>query len=90
MTDEGKKAAQALANAVNSYSMNPKQFAEELCHNTHRTLQQQCFVLFVECIKMWAKDRAASCYDLRNDATTSLSSRIVREVGEDLQFIPYV
>jgi hypothetical protein len=90
MTDEGRKAARALADAVNSCSMQPKQFAEELCHHTHRTLQQQCFVLFAECIKLWAKDRLCGCYDARNDATTALSSRIVQEVGEDLQYIPFV
>lgn len=86
----GKEAAQALANFSNTSSTQDlKDFADQLCHGEHRTLQQTAMTLFVECMKVWAQANDTGMYDARNEATVRMSARIVNEFKDQLYF-PFI
>ncbi len=77
--------AKLLADAVNSSSFENKEFAEEITHRTHRTLQQGVFRAFNACVNSWADMDKEGWYDLRNEATVKASTK-VKEVLKDDYF----
>jgi len=81
-----KEVASDLMQGINTMSLNPKDFVEVVTGD-HRCLQQSAFRLFVACIKEWATHEQ---YDGRNEATVTLSKRIVAMMGDELDQIPFV
>lgn len=79
------KAAKMLEDAVNSYSFNPKRFAETLPY-IHRTLQQSIFRLVVAIINFMADDNYRT--DDRNQAAHDISKKLV-EILKD-ESIPFI
>jgi len=81
-------AARSLSDFVNrnSGALASKQFAEELCNKTHRTLQQSSFKVMLACIDHWAKHGDTGNYDARNEATVMTCRRIVESFGNDWQY----
>lgn len=81
-----KDVAEQFMEGINTMSLNPKGFVEVVT-NDHRSLQQSAFRLFAACIREWSEHEF---YDARNEATVTLSKRIVAALGEDLERIPYI
>jgi len=70
--------------AVNLF-MSDKEYhelAEKIC-NTHRTLQQNKMRLIVHMLLVWADQDREGWYDLRNEATVKLASKIVEAFKDD-------
>lgn len=79
----GEEAAEVLTAFINGASKGDiEQFADKLCHRTHRTLQQLVFGLMLKCIKNWAKTKTERMFDLRNEATVNLSAQIVSKFDD--------
>lgn len=74
------KAAMALESAVNSFSFNPRRFAEALPY-MHRTNQQSIFRLVMAIIAFMADDNYRT--DRRNRASHDISKRIAEAVGAE-------
>jgi hypothetical protein len=87
--NSGKIAAQAISDLVNKMAHQPesKAFVDEITHS-HRTLQQQSFELFMQCIAEWAKtDR----FDDRNEYTVKTAKKIVAALdGEFVGRVPFI
>lgn len=81
-----KDVAEQFMEGINTMSLNPKGFVEVVT-NEHRSLQQSAFRLFAACIQEWATHEF---YDARNEATVSLSKRIVDALGDDIERIPFI
>lgn len=79
-------AAQALANAVNRMGFNNGVFAEQLCHNEHRTLQQSAMRAIFTCPSIWAQDARNNNFDLRNEATVKWARKVMDSHGEEAGF----
>lgn len=89
-TIAGKKQAQQFADLMNTMERGEqKAFAEALCLQTHRTLQQSAFSTFMACIRTWAEMYEAGCYDLRNEETCRMSAEIVKLFGGDT-YVPFI
>lgn len=61
--------------ANSSLSFEGKEFAK-LVTSLHPTLQQSVFRLFLTCIPLWTEKHENGYYDLRNEQTVKLSSKI--------------
>lgn len=81
-----KEVAQNLMQGINTMSLNPTEFVEVVT-NDHRTLQQAAFRLFMASVREWATHEH---FDARNEATVTLSKRIVAALGEDIERIPFI
>lgn len=75
----GRELARQIADYVNGNS-DHRAFIDELLLNTHRTLQQQAFGLFLKAIFAWSKTKY---FDLRNQYTVETSQKIVQAVEFD-------
>ena len=86
--DKVKALVEALATAVNNFSPDDtaKLIADELCHRTHRTLQQNTMRVFVAILNQWAQDFREGNYDARNEATVKLAASIVKQFKDDFYF----
>lgn len=86
----GEEMAKLFADFVNVMDDDPKRkFAEVICYNTHRTLQQSVFSTFLECVKIWAKMYEDEMYDLRNEQTCKMAHEI-KELFEGLLYVPTI
>jgi len=81
--EEARKVAQALADLVNGFDTyyTEKAFAEKVAFGTHRTLQQGIMRLFMATIELWAEAKDAGLYDLRNEATVELATKIMKTLN---------
>ena len=61
-----------------------------LIDRTHRTQQQYVARFMVKLIKGWAESYDANMYDLRNEATCKLCSKIVKAIPEEDFYLPFV
>jgi hypothetical protein len=86
MENREKQVAETLMDGINFMAFRPADFVEVVT-NSHRTLQQSAFKLFMSCIKEWAKQER---YDARNEATVKLSKRIVAALGDDIDMVPFI
>ena len=78
-TDREYQAAQALENALNDFSWNPKKFAKA-CTGFHRTLQQSLFRSIVEVLIAYAEESRGT--DARNEASKEGSQKILETLRE--------
>lgn len=78
-------SAQAARQLVDSLRPFDNIEGVQVLTNEHRTNQQKAFRFFMDTIREWA---AQDSYDLRNEATITLSKRIIEAVGDEA--IPYV
>lgn len=81
------KAAEQLENAVNTFSWNPKKFAESIPF-CHRTLQQTIFRTIVAVIQKMADDNYG--VDDRNRAAHETAKRIVESGALDNAYLPFI
>lgn len=81
------KAAKELENAVNSFSWNPKKFAESVSC-CHRTLQQSIFRTIIEVIKKMASDNYGT--DDRNRAAHDTAKLIMQSGALDNAYLPFI
>ena len=84
-----QQAAVDFANAVNSMSFDPKEFADHL-RREHRTLQQSAFGAFIATIKAWAEDAESGNFDLRNADTVNASFNLINNVDPDVLITRYI
>ena len=79
MNKKAVKIVEELSDSLNTFSPEYfcSAFAEHLTRNIHRTLQQSCMNLFLECCSEWAKQGEAGFYDPRNEATVLLATQII-------------
>lgn len=90
MKPTGKEMAKLFADFVNIMDDSPKkEFAENICYNTHRTLQQDVFAAFLECVKLWSTMYENEMYDLRNEQTCKMSNDIVKLFENNL-YLPTI
>lgn len=85
--DQSIEIAQAFLDAVNVYSFDEAQFADQITR-AHRTLQQSAMRAFLACIQQWGVlpagfDAHPHAYDARNEATVLLCRRIVAALGDN-------
>lgn len=75
---EARKVARELTKLMNRCGAGrvTQAFVDELTRKEHRTLQQQTFGLFMECVKAWANCEPGD-YDLRNEYTVKTSKKIM-------------
>ena len=81
------KAAEALADAVNSMGWNPKKFAMGMTVQ-HRTLQQEVMRTFVAMIHVMASDNYG--YDLRNKGSHEAARKMVESGILDEIYLPFI
>ncbi len=81
------KAAEALADAVNSMGWNPKKFAMGMTVQ-HRTLQQEVMRTFVAMIHVMASDDYG--YDLRNKRSHEAARKMVESGILDEIYLPFI
>jgi hypothetical protein len=81
------KAAEALADAVNSMGWKPKNFALGISLQ-HRTLQQEIMRTFVAMIHVMASDNYG--YDLRNEGSHEAAKKIVESGILDEIYLPFI
>ena len=81
------KAAEALADAVNSMGWNPKKFAMGMTVQ-HRTLQQEVMRTFVAMIHVMAGD--AYGYDARNRGSHEAARKMVESGILDDIYLPFI
>ncbi len=81
------KAAEALADAVNSMGWNPKKFAMGMTVQ-HRTLQQEVMRTFVAMIHVMASDDYG--YDLRNKGSHEAARKMVESGILDEIYLPFI
>lgn len=78
----GADMARELTDWVNKHDLDDfKDFAKWLTTREHRTLQQSCMSLFVQCIQHWA-ELPADGFDARNAATVKLCKQMVDATGD--------
>lgn len=75
-TKTGEMMAKELDTFVNLMGHDYKGFVDQVCHRTHRYLQQEIFQLFLGCIGEWAKCADEGIYDGRNEWTCKMSARM--------------
>jgi hypothetical protein len=86
----GKEMAKQFADFVNGGDRDDfAEFAEELCHRTHRTLQQSAFGVMLDCIRLWAQNAAPGNFDLRNEATVKLAEKIFTRFDDEF-YLPLI
>ena len=81
------KAAEALADAVNSMGWDPKKFANGLAIQ-HRTLQQEVMRTFVAMIHIMASDSYG--YDDRNRGSHEAAKKMVESGILDEIYLPFI
>ena len=81
------KAAEALADAVNSMGWNPKKFAMGMTVQ-HRTLQQEVMRTFVAMIHVMASDDYG--YDDRNRGSHEAARKMVESGIFDEIYLPFI
>lgn len=74
----GKQMAEELSNFVNGATYQEKQEFVETVLADHRSLQQDTFSMFLQCISEWAKDAEANNYDARNERACKASLMMVK------------
>ena len=79
------RLAKEWEEAVNSYTFDPKKFAEAI-PSMHPTLQQSLYRLLKECIKVMADESRR--YDDRNRASHEEAVRIMEYLNEHGKNIP--
>jgi len=82
MTSE--ELAKEFTKYINLMSRDDSVFVD-IITGQHRTLQQQAFSLFIECIKQWSE---TSHYDLRNAHTIEMCKKIM-EI-DNINAIPFI
>lgn len=88
--ESGKELARVVSDFSNTSSTQDLiDFAEELTNGTHRTLQQTCMVMFVECLKRWEKAYNDGYYDARNEATVLAAKKMLAALGDD-NYFPFI
>jgi hypothetical protein len=85
---KSEDVADLLADAVNSSMFDEDEFARQVTHKTHRTLQQSIFKTFKACVGYWAKFEKEGMYDLRNEATCKASKKVEEALKDE--YIPFV
>jgi len=70
-------------------NLSQEEFAEQICYNTHRTLQQSSMAVMMECMKLWAEMYDKGWYDLRNEQTCKLAKKIVDEFKDEI-YMPFI
>lgn len=88
MINTGKEMARELVSFFNNMTFDRKGFVAGIL-DSHRTLQQIVFSVFMDCVVKWAEDAVDGRYDLRNEATVLKSKKIMDALGEDT-YIPYI
>ena len=78
------EAAEAMSDFCNNMTMDEKKFVETM-NNQHRTLQQTFSSLCFAWIRKCAENHENKRFDLRNEHSCRVSSKIVQEV-EDVRF----
>lgn len=81
------KAAEALTDAINSMSWNPKKFGLAVSMQ-HRTLQQSLMKSFVATIRVIASDDYG--YDDRNRGAHEAAKKIVESGVLDEIYLPFI
>lgn len=81
------KAAEALTDAINSMSWNPKKFGLAVSMQ-HRTLQQSLMKSFVATIRVMASDDYG--YDDRNRSTHEAAKKMVESGILDDIYLPFI
>lgn len=84
LDDQHKEFLEKFDSAVNLFMSDEeyRELAEKIC-NTHRTLQQNKMRLIVHMLQVWADQDRDGWYDLRNEATVKLASKIVDAFKDD-------
>lgn len=86
----GAELAQMVDEFVNGHgsSEDVEAFADQICHGTHRTLQQRIMGLFVTTIARWSEQ---STFDARNEATIKLAKKIIAATGDKYdRHLPFI
>ena len=81
------KAAEALTDAINSMSWNPKKFGLAVSMQ-HRTLQQSLMKSFVATIRVMASDNYG--YDDRNRSTHEAAKKMIESGILDEIYLPFI
>ncbi len=81
------KAAEALADAVNSMGWKPEKFAMGMTVQ-HRTLQQEVMRTFVAMIHVMASDNYG--FDLRNKGSHEAARKMVESGILDEIYLPFI
>jgi hypothetical protein len=90
MTDKtGKEVAKLLADFCNNMSLDDREFVEEICCRTHRTLQQSLFGVITHLINEWAAMADSDNFDLRNEATVKACQKIRDQILKDT-YLPFI
>jgi len=90
--EEGRKAAKALADTLNSFSDRSiiEGFIEEMENRTHRTLQQGFTRLCVEWLKACRNNFEEGRYDGRNEASCDLAAKLLGNLEDRDLHIPCI
>ena len=90
--EAAKKAANDLMDFLNDMSVDKQTFAETIL-NSHRTLQQGLFKVFMILVKSWALAYKERRYDLRNEATCERAAAMLNGItaaGLEPDVIPFI
>lgn len=84
---EAMEAITPLINYVNTHS--DLSLLTECINLEHRTLQQKCFNVFMDCISKWASAFDKGRYDLRNEFTCKTSKKIMEKLDNEVPYAPF-
>lgn len=89
--ESGKEMAAKVADWVNGADDEEmEQFAVEMVHRTHRTLQQSFFRVVLKCIDLWANALEQGWYDLRNEQTVRTCKKFMDATTVYDRSVPFV
>ena len=88
-TTDASQVVEALSSYINNMGHDNAEFAEAV-GRLHRTLQQNVMRSFIECVKMWAEQKADGRYDARNEATVKIADKLVNALGPDELYTPFI
>jgi hypothetical protein len=76
----GKDAAKAFTDFINGAGSSAKKEFVETMMREHRTLQQESFNLFLDCMEAWSKLNGTELYDDRNKFAVVKSREIMEAI----------
>jgi hypothetical protein len=84
---EARDSAERLLDELNDMGFDRNHFADKVVHS-HRSLQQNLFRLFMDCVERWAECERRSYFDIRNRHTVKMCKKILDIDG--ILLIPHV
>ena len=79
----GQEVAEVLSNFANGATQKDKEMFVEAVVTDHKTLQEDTFIMFLNCMKQWAEMNRNGNFDARNEYTCKASAVMIQALKEN-------